>query len=218
MKAYNFKTWVTSAVGERTMTWSRRQRVGQQGRLFVGKFSCNHKGASMNSHTSSAALGSWTALVFCSLFFCVLSLFAFMPWYCRSCHLLPPRQPARGCSALSELFKICLTQAEKKTGSQADPSRPSYCCLCLGRSVQPLQVCLFFSLSHTQGCDGSATFVQGSAPIWPYSRKLSVMAAMENNVNIFKRHEAEGYRRGCRVWSMSQKTLCRDCLAKWAWC
>lgn len=134
-----------------------------------------------------------------------------MLWYCSSSHLLPARQPALGRSALSELFKIYLAQAEKKTGSQADPSRPSCCmlfsCLCLDCSVQPLQVCLFFSLSHTQSCDVSATFVQGSAPIGPYSRKLSIMTAMENNVNIFKRREAEGYRKGCRIKHKSENTL-----------
>lgn len=101
----------------------------------------------------------------------VLSPFAFMPWQCSSCSLLPPRQPALSRSALSKLFKICLAQAEKQTRSQAGPNRRSYCmlfsCLCLGYSVQPLQVCLFFSLSHTQSCDVSAVFVQGSAPFSP---------------------------------------------------
>lgn len=38
-------------------------------------------------------------------------------------------------------------------------------------------------------------FVQGSALIWPYGHKLSIMTATENHVNIFKRRETEGTER-----------------------
>lgn len=70
-----------------------------------------------------------------------------------------------------------------------------FSCLCLGCCVQSLQVCFVSSLSHTQRCNVSAMFVQGSAPIWPYGHKLSIMTATENHVNIFKKREAEGTER-----------------------
>lgn len=122
--------------------------------------------------------------------------------------LLPPASPSahpRSLSATLALQNISSRQQRKLGHRQAQVGQ-----------VIAIQL-LLFELFSSASSSVFILFIKLCSELWcsssvcsrlrTYGYELSIMTATESNVNMFKRCQAEGCRKGCRVKLESEKHL-----------
>lgn len=159
----------------------------------------------MNSHSLSTALGLEAAMssaVYSLVFFHLLLSCHGNSAAVASCFAVSPPLVSQHYPSSS---KHISPRQERKLGHrQAQVGQVIAVQLLLFElfsSASPSLVILFIKLYSELWCFSSVC-----SRLRTYSYELSIMTATESNVNIFRRREAEGCRKGCHVKHESENT------------